>query len=126
MEYTDWNNKTILIAEDEEFNFIFIEEVLCVTGAKILRAKDGSQAIEMVKEHKEIDIILMDIKMPVLNGYEATKQIKKIRPDLPVVVQTAFAMPDERVTMMQSGCDEYIVKPLEEVNVLETINKYLK
>jgi len=84
--------KTILIVEDEEFNRIYFEELLNQINCKVVIAKNGIEAVEICKKNASIDLVLMDIKMPLMNGYEATQAIKKIRPNLPIIAQTAFAL----------------------------------
>ena len=90
-----WNGKIILIAEDEIVNYMFLEVLLEETGATLIHAPDGQIAIDNVKSNSKIDLVLMDIKMPNVNGLDATKQIKAIRPQLPVIAQTAYAMQDD-------------------------------
>lgn len=122
MKYSD---KTILIAEDEKNNYLFLEAVLKGLGTKILWAKNGEEAITYVKEHDEIDLILMDIKMPILNGIEATMQIKEFKPELPVVAQTAYAMVNDKENILNAGCDDYITKPIDLELLYELLDKYL-
>ncbi len=115
---------TVLVVEDEEVNFQFIKEILSVNNPNVIWAKNGKQAIEKCKNNPEIDIVLMDIRMPVMNGYESTKEIKKIRPELPVIAQTAYAMSDDLNKVKAAGCDDYISKPINIDNLLQLINKY--
>ena len=91
----NWKNKKVLVVDDIEVNFIFLETILSETGVKTLYATNGKIAVDMCKEHKDIDLVLMDIKMPVMDGYEATKIIKKDNPNLPVVIQTAYSFNEE-------------------------------
>jgi two-component system, cell cycle response regulator DivK len=83
-------NKTIIIAEDNEMNYYLMQAMLSGLGLNILHAWDGSEVFDMCKKNSEIDLVLMDIKMPVMDGFEATRNIKKMRPDLPVIAQTAY------------------------------------
>ncbi|OQY03007.1 MAG: hypothetical protein B6I20_05935, partial [Bacteroidetes bacterium 4572_117] len=83
------------------------------------------EAVEMCKEKTEIDFVLMDMKMPIMTGFEATKLIKKIRPDLPIVAQTAYSTSDEKKQAFSAGCDDFISKPISEETLNEIINKYL-
>ncbi len=124
-ENYDWSDIQILVAEDEQNNFMFIREALKNTGAKIIWAEDGLKAVEEVKNNPKIDLVLMDIKMPNLDGYEATKQIKTIRNELPVIAQTAYAMSDEKDLSLQAGCDEYLTKPIRPKKLLKKINNFL-
>lgn len=92
----DWSSKTILIAEDTEMNYLFLVEALKPSNVKLLRAKDGEEAIEIFKNNPEIDLILMDINMPKLDGFETTREIKKINKDIPIIAQTALNIEDAR------------------------------
>jgi two-component system cell cycle response regulator DivK len=119
-----WNDKVILIVEDEDLNFKVLESALARTNAKILRANDGLEAIRMVK-NQDLSLVLMDIQMPKMDGYLATKEIKKINGKLPVIAQTSFAMSGEREKCIEAGCDEYLPKPLNLAELLSIIDKYL-
>ncbi len=121
----NWKDKVILIAEDEDVNFRFLEAVLQKSQTQILRAKTGKEAVELCKNIGKIDLVLMDIKMPEMNGFEATKIIKKSRPDLPVIAQTAFAAQDELLRCQQSGCDDIITKPIDIKLLLRKLNDLL-
>jgi CheY-like chemotaxis protein len=120
----DWSSKTILIAEDVESNFLFLEEVIQKTGAKILWATNGKEAVEMFIANK-IDLILMDIQMPHMNGFEATRIIKEKNPNIPIISQTAYAMSEDRTKSLNAGCDDYISKPIPSKKLLELLAKYL-
>ncbi len=126
-ESYDWSSKTILIAEDVESNFLFLEEVIKRTGATIIWAKNGKIAIDIFKEQKDkIDLILMDIQMPFINGFEATKVIKQEKPKLPIISQTAYAMAEDRIKSLAAGCDDYIAKPISSKKLLNLLAKYIK
>jgi CheY-like chemotaxis protein len=118
-------NKTILIAEDEENNFELTRVILSSFGMEILHAWDGLQAVQMVQSHPDISLVLMDIKMPLMNGHEATRQIKHIKPDLPVIALTAYALPGDREKAIESGCDDYMAKPIALQEFISKVNKYL-
>jgi CheY-like chemotaxis protein len=122
----DWSDYTILIAEDEDTNFVYLETALENTEATILRAKNGKEAVEMAKVNPMIDLILMDIKMPVMNGIEATRSIKSFRKDIPIIAQTAFAMEEDRRNCAAVGCDDFLAKPIRYRVLCETLSKYLK
>lgn len=125
MEY-DWTGKTILIAEDVDVNFRFLEKILKENNVEVIRARNGEDAVKICKENLDVDIVLMDIQMPVMNGYDATKAIKENRPDLPIIAQTAHAVDDGKEKGYEYGCDEYIVKPLNINKMYAAINKYIK
>jgi signal transduction histidine kinase len=117
--------KTVLVAEDEIFNFYYIEELLKPLKVKTLHAKNGLEAVEMAKSNPEISLILMDIRMPEMDGLEATRLIKKMRPLLPVIAQTAYASIEDRENAKASGFDYYLSKPIVRELFTEVIGKYL-
>ncbi|WP_321288336.1 response regulator [uncultured Sunxiuqinia sp.] len=118
------DNPKILIAEDVESNFLYLSAVLSKIKAKIYWAKNGKEAIEIFNR-EEVDLVLMDLQMPEMNGYEATKIMKAQRPDLPIVAQTAFAMSDDREKALDAGCDDYLAKPIKSKDLLNTVEKYM-
>ncbi len=119
----NWKDKVILIAEDEEVNYRFLETILQRTQAQILHAKNGLEAVELCKKINQIDIVLMDIKMPVVNGFDATIEIKRYRTNLPIIAQTAFASKEEINKCLELGCDDYITKPIDINGLINKINK---
>jgi len=121
----EWPDKTILIAEDEELNFLFLREALKPTRIRIHWAKNGHESIELIKDHTDIELVLMDIKMPDMDGYEATRAIKSIRPSLPVIIQTAFALSDEKAKSLKQGGDDFITKPINRQLLLKTLSRFL-
>lgn len=118
----NWKGKVILVAEDEEINFLFLDEVLNRTGAKVLWAKNGKEAIEMYRNN-DVDLILMDLKMPEMNGYEAMQQIKDTKGNTKIIAQTAFAMSGEREEILDAGFDGYISKPIKIAELLKLMEK---
>jgi len=120
----NWENKIVLIAEDEQINFLFLKAVLKPTKAQIIWTKTGRETINYCISHK-IDIVLMDIKMPDLNGLEATIEIKKINPNIPVIAQTAYVMEEDEEASIKAGCDDYISKPIRPDNLLSIMSKFL-
>ncbi|PLX20091.1 MAG: response regulator [Marinilabiliales bacterium] len=120
----NWQNKTILIAEDEDSNFRYLEMVLNKTKAKVVWAKDGLEAIELTKQNLP-DLILMDIKMPIMDGLEATRKIKKIYPEIPIIAQTAFAMENDERLSLDAGCNSYLSKPIKANKLLEALTTFL-
>jgi signal transduction histidine kinase/CheY-like chemotaxis protein len=121
----NWESKTILVAEDEELNFKVLDSYLSKTNARILRASDGAKAVEMCM-HEKVDLVLMDIQMPNMDGYEATLAIKKLNKDVPVIAQTSFAMTNEKDMCMHAGCDDFITKPLDLDSLLAKISQYIQ
>jgi two-component system cell cycle response regulator DivK len=121
----NWEGKVLLVAEDEDFNFIFLEEILMDTKARIIRAKDGQQALDFVKSVPEIDLVLMDMQMPIMNGYDATRNIKKIKKDLPIIAQTAYHYGEAYEEIMAAGCDDFISKPIDIGGLKDMIDRFL-
>ncbi len=120
----DWGDKVILVVEDVDTNKIFFDAALRRTSAKILWAKDGQQAIDLFKDN-QVDLVLMDLQLPVMDGYTATREIKKINPDIPIIAQTAHVMSGEREKCMEAGCDDYLAKPIRLQILIETLSKFL-
>lgn len=121
----NWEHKTILVAEDEELNYKVLDSCLSKTNARILRAANGKKAIEICRNEK-VDIVLMDIQMPIMDGYKATLEIKRIFKDIPVIAQTSFAMANEKDKCIDAGCDDYITKPLDLEVLLSKINNLIQ
>lgn len=119
----NWEDKTILLVEDDPVNFKYMEILLNRTKANVIRAVDGEKAVETFKREKQIDLVLMDIQLPLLNGYDATKQIKAIRSDVPVIAQTANAMSEDREKCLKAGCDDYLSKPISPDLLFKKLDK---
>ncbi len=119
------NLETILVAEDDNFNYLLIEKILKSKKYKIIRAEDGEEAIEISLNNKNIDLILMDIKMPKKSGHEAFSEINKMRPNLPIIAQTAYTSTDEVEKIFNAGFSGYISKPINKEKLFELLNKYL-
>lgn len=120
----NWEEKVILVVEDVDTNKIFFDAALRRTKAKILWAKDGQEAIDIFKANK-IDLVLMDLQLPVMDGYTATREIKKINKEVPVIAQTAHVMSGEREKCLEAGCDDYLAKPIRLQILIDTLSKYL-
>lgn len=119
---------TILIAEDEEINFLLIETLLVYgmnMNCNILHAENGKDAVDICKNIRDIDFILMDLKMPIMNGFDATKIIKNLCPNLPIVAQTAYTSVEDKEKALSAGCNDFITKPIDKDILSEMINKYL-
>lgn len=125
-EKYDWSGKKILIAEDDKFSYKFLEGFLRQTNVKVIHAQNGVEAVDICKKNDEIDLVLMDIQMPEMNGYEATSLIKNFRNGLPVIAQTANAILEERDKCLDAGCDDFITKPVNVKELYSKIDKYLK
>lgn len=119
----NWTNRIILIAEDDKMNMEVFHAMLEPTGAKLINAKTGAQAIKMC-DNLSFDLILMDIRLPVINGLEATKRIKEKNSRIPIIAQTAYAYSDDKVKCLNAGCDGFITKLVRKERLLKMIDKY--
>ncbi len=118
--------KTVLIVEDMQSSYEYLHVVLTKLGLKTLWAENGKIAIEICKKNNEIDLVLMDINMPVMNGFDATKTIKKIKPNLPIIAQTAYAIQGDTEKSLEAGCNDYISKPIRKGALISLLKKYIK
>ena len=121
----DWSNKTIILAEDEEFNFIVLQDLLEETKIKILRAINGKEVLEILEEGIKIDLILLDIQMPIMSGYEVCPILKDKYSTIPVIAQTAYVMAEDEKHLLELGCNDIITKPIDFDELLEMISTYL-
>ncbi len=115
----------LLVVEDEEVNFLYLSAILRDKFREILHASDGYDAIEICRKNSDIDIVLMDIKIGGINGLEATSEIKKIRPDLPIIAQTAYTLVGDREKAISAGCSDYLSKPFTKEELLSVIGKFI-
>lgn len=120
----NFSNYTIMIAEDTPYNYEYLFSILQKTGANIIWAKDGIDVLKMYNNSK-IDLILMDIQLPEINGFEATSQIRKSNTQIPIIAQTAYAMAEDKQKCIDSGCNEVLVKPIRMDEVLSTVARFL-
>lgn len=111
-------NARILIAEDQEFNFLLLKTILEKAKAKVFQVKNGYEALDFFFDKKMVDLILMDLHMPEMDGYEAIKQLKKLHPEIPIIVQTANAMTGDKEKCLQLGADDYIAKPVNQQELI--------
>jgi signal transduction histidine kinase len=121
----DWSGKQVLVAEDEELNWMFIREMFKPTGAEVKRAKNGLEVVKLAKKSAP-DVILMDIKMPEMDGIEATRRIRKFNAEVPIIAQTAFVMAEEKTESLQAGCNHFLTKPLDRTILMEIIDSYFR
>jgi two-component system, cell cycle response regulator DivK len=122
-EYT-WFNKLILVVEDIDLNYLYLKELIEPTGAMLIRAENGKVAVDYCRNHTGIDIVLMDIMMPVMNGYEATRQLKLYNKKLPIIVQTAYAHSEDKAKAIAAGCDDFIAKPIGKEELLRKMSVF--
>ncbi|MCF8380017.1 MAG: response regulator [Bacteroidales bacterium] len=120
-----FKGKCILIVEDDLFNAKFYSEIFMPYEVDLLFCETAEESIELIKKNKQIDIVLMDIKLPKKSGLFATREIKSIRKDIPVIAQTAYALEEDKRKILESGCDAYIAKPVKISELFALINKFL-
>lgn len=119
------NTSVILVAEDEEYNYLYLDELLNKLGLKHIQAKDGKEAIDICLENKNVNLVLMDIKMPVIDGYTAAQKIKEFSPKIPIIAQSAYALEHER-EKFRDVFDDYLAKPINKEIFLMTLRKFIE
>ncbi len=117
--------KRILVVEDEEVNFFLIRDILETYHAIITWAEIGQQAIDLIEDGEYFDLILMDINLPSMDGLETTQKIKAIKPDIPIIAQTAFALDSEIENCYKAGCEGVVLKPFKQKELFSAIQKVL-
>jgi signal transduction histidine kinase/CheY-like chemotaxis protein len=124
IEESKSEEEVILIAEDDNINFLLFQKMMLHKNFKIIRAINGQEAVDICINNPNIDLVLMDIKMPLMNGFEALEQILPIRPNLPIIAQTAYSSSDDKIKIEEAGFTDYITKPLSRERLFELIEKY--
>jgi hypothetical protein len=122
----DFTGRTVLIVEDNETSSFYFEAALKKMNATTIWAKNGREAVDLFRENEQIDLVLMDLNMPEMDGFEATKMIKKIRPQVPVIVQSAYILSGEENRSFEAGGDEFLAKPIRLSMLVDTIMRFLK
>ncbi len=122
----DWGEKTILIGEDELVNLKLLEMILLKTRAKVVHGQTGSEVVKIFKANPAISLILMDIKMPDMDGIEATYEIRKISKEIPIIAQTAYALEEEKTKCMEAGFNGYVTKPINRKYLLALIQSFFE
>jgi len=118
--------KRILIVEDDEFSFEYLDIVLNTMGVNTLRAVNGKEAVELCHEHSDLDLILMDIHMPIMNGYDSTIAIRNFNKEIPIIAQTAFVMKEDQEKIKHSGFNEFIAKPINKNELFQLLTKFIE
>ena len=125
MENELLKGKTILIVEDDLSSRLYLNKILEKAGVKILNAGDGQEAVNIVSDNGDIEIVLMDIQLPVLDGYSALTKIREIRRDIVVIAQTAYGLLGDKEKILNSGFSDYIIKPILSQNLIDKLIKNL-
>ena len=116
-------DKTVLIVEDDYISYRVLKYIVSKTGAKIIWAQNGAEAIDICEKNPEIDLVFMDISIPEMDGLEATRKIKKIRKELPIIIQTAYT--DFKERGIKAGCSDYINKPFNKEIIYQLLQKFM-
>lgn len=124
LSYVDLRNKEVLVVEDLMSNYLLLEAVLEDLGTQITWAQNGVEAVDFIKK-KTFDIILMDLKMPIMDGFTATKKIQDLNVKTPIIAVTAYVFDSDREKAIEAGCTDYISKPIDKDELIETIGKVL-
>jgi PAS domain S-box-containing protein len=122
----NWSSFKCLIVDDNKDVLIYLNKLLTDTGITVISVRSGKEAVEIVKSRPDLDIILLDMQMPVMNGIEATKEIRKIRKDIPIIAQTAFVFEDDKDIVIEAGCDACLIKPIRRDNLITVMSSFLK
>ncbi|HOO99325.1 MAG TPA: response regulator [Bacteroidales bacterium] len=120
------NGKKILIVEDDLSSRLYLNKILEKTGATLLNAGDGSEAVDIIASGTGIDLILMDIQLPVMDGYTAAARIREIKPGIKIIAQTAYSLSGDMEALIASGFDDYIIKPIFSGQLIEKISQLLE
>ncbi len=115
----------VLVAEDDDISYAYLEVLLSFENCVIMRTTDGEQTVETVKNHPEIELVLMDLRMPVMDGIAATYEIRSFNKKIPIIAQTAYVFESDQIEAINAGCSEYISKPVRKNEFLKKIRKYL-
>ncbi len=122
----NWSKRKCLLVDDNKDILLYLNRVLVDTGISILTARSGMEAIEIVRKTPDIDVVLLDMQMPEMNGIEATKEIRKIRRDIPIIAQTAFIFEDDKDIILEAGCDACLIKPIRKDHLLTVMSSFIK
>ena len=121
----NWSSKTILIGEDELINYRLLEVILSKTRVKLIHGVNGPKTLKLFIENPTVNLILMDIKMPEMDGCDVTKEIRKLNASVPIIAQTAYALEEEKIKSLEAGCNAYITKPINKKDLLSLIDSFL-
>jgi len=125
IEKAEWGEKQMLIVEDEVSNFELVRAILAKTKIRLLWAKNGREAVDICRKDPGIDLVLMDIRMPEMDGYTAARKIREFNQEIPIISLTAHAMAEDREKSIKAGCNDYIPKPLMPDDLMKKIGKFL-
>jgi PAS domain S-box-containing protein len=122
----NWSARKCLLVDDNKDVVIYLNRILMDTGVQVITARSGVEAIEIIRKTPDIDVVLLDMQMPEMNGIEATKLIRVIRKDLPIIAQTAFIFEDDKDIILEAGCDACLIKPIRKEHLLAVMSSFIK
>jgi PAS domain S-box-containing protein len=122
----NWSSRKCLLVDDNKDVLIYLNRILLDTGIFVLTARSGIEAVEIIKNNSDIDVVLLDMQMPEMNGIEATKKIRAIRKELPIIAQTAFIFEDDKDIILEAGCDACLIKPIRKEHLLTVMSTFIK
>ncbi len=122
----NWTSKKCLLVDDNKDVLLYLNRILLDTGVGIITARSGPEALEIIRRIPDIDVILLDMQMPGMNGIEATREIRKIRKNLPIIAQTAFIFEDDRDIIIEAGCDACLIKPIRKDHLLSAMASFIR
>jgi len=125
-EITNWSSKKCLIVDDNKDVLTYLNRILLDTGIDVLMARSGPEALRIIRDDSSIDIVLLDMQMPEMNGIEVTKEIRKIRSNMPIIAQTAFVFEDDKDIVLEAGCDACLVKPIRREQLISVVGGFLR
>ena len=123
---TNWSSKKCLLVDDNKDVLIYLNRILVDTGINLITARSGPEAISIIEQTPDIDVVLLDMQMPEMNGIEATREIRKIRKDLPIIAQTAFIFENDKDIIIEAGCDACLIKPIRKEHLLTVLSGFIK
>ncbi|HVN57826.1 MAG TPA: ATP-binding protein [Bacteroidales bacterium] len=126
MTSLDWSKRTCLLVDDNKDVLIYLNRILLDTGINIIMARSGIEAIGILKSNPGVDVVLLDMQMPEMNGIEVTREIRKIRKALPIIAQTAFIFEDDKDIILEAGCDACLIKPIRKDHLLTVMSGFIK
>jgi PAS domain S-box-containing protein len=122
----DWSARTCLLVDDNKDVLIYLNRILLDTGIRVIMARSGLEAIGIIKNTPDLDLVLLDMQMPEMNGIEVTREIRKIRKALPIIAQTAFIFEDDKDIILEAGCDACLIKPIRKDHLLTVLSGFIK
>jgi PAS domain S-box-containing protein len=126
MKPIDWRSKKCLLVDDNRDVLVYLNRILLDTGVSVITARSGSEALDLIRSTPDIDVVLLDMQMPEMNGIEATREIRKIRNNLPIIAQTAFIFEDDKDIILEAGCDACLIKPIRKDHLLTVMSSFVK